>query len=235
MGRARGDRRKKRNTTTGHRVIKGAHRGGAVEGDRGMVRRYTMHRPWLILSACFLSASVSPLAKADDVLDELDRARHAYERQDFTAAADAADTATKLIRQAQAEAWKVMLPDPMPGWTGDEAQSNSIAPLFFGGGTSTSRVYRKGADTVEISIITSSPLILQGLAPFLSNGLISGGEAKLVIIDGRKVTYVKGDNSFNMMVADKALVRVKGSSAVADETLRSYLHAVRMSVVDRVR
>ena len=88
---------------------------------------------------------------------------------------------------------------------------------------------------MEISIITSSPLILQGLAPFLSSVLISGSEAKLVIIDGRKVTYVKGDNSFNMMVADKALVRVKGSSAVADEILRSYLHAVRMSVVDKVR
>ena len=192
-----------------------------------------MRRWSLILFAFIAAVCISPPAHADDVLDELDRARRAYEQRDFTAAADAADTAIKLIRQAQAEAWKVMLPDPLPGWTADEAQSNSVAPVFFGGGTSTSRVYRRGMDTVEIAIITSSPLILQGLAPFLAGGLISGGETKLVIINGHKVTYVKGDNALNMMVADKALVRVKGSSGVDDDTLRNYLHTVRISEIEK--
>ena len=134
-------------------------------------------RRWLpILFACIASVCVSPPTHADDVLHELDRARRAYEQRDFTAAADVADTVIKLIRQAQAEAWKVLLPDPLPGWTADEAQSTSVAPVFFGGGRSTSRVYRRGTDTVEIAVIASSPLILQGLAPLLASGLISGGE-----------------------------------------------------------
>ena len=165
--------------------------------------------------------------------DELDRARRAYELRDFAGAADAADTAIKLIRQAQAEAWKVMLPNPLPGWTAGEAQSSSVAPVFFGGGMSTSRVYRRGNDTVETAIITSSPLVLEGLAPFLTSGLISGGETKLVIINGQKVTYAKGGNAYNMVVADKALVRVKGSASVDDDTLRNYLRAVKISEINK--
>jgi hypothetical protein len=179
-------------------------------------------RRWVfVLCSCITSVCLSWPASADDILDELDRARRAYDQHDFAAALDAADTAIKLMRQGQAEAWKAMLPEPLPGWAADDAQSNSVAPMLFGGGTSTSRVYRRGADSVEISIITSSPLILQGIGPFLASGLISGDETKLVIINGQKVTYAKGDNAYNMMIADKALIRVKGSRGVDDETLRS--------------
>jgi hypothetical protein len=191
-------------------------------------------RRWIfVLFPCVASVCLSLPAIADDILDELDRARRAYEQHDFAAALDAADTALKLMRQAQAEAWKAILPEPLPGWTADEAQSNSVAPVLFGGGTSTSRVYRRGADSVEISIVTSSPLILQGIGPFLASGLIFGDETRLVIIDGQKVTYAKGDNTYNMMIADKALIRIKGSRGVNEETLRSYVRGVKIPEIGK--
>ena len=192
-----------------------------------------MRRWSLILFAGIVSVCAPPLARADDVADELERARRAYEQRDYAAAADAAETAVKLIRQAQAEAWKSMLPEPLPGWTADEAQSDTVAPVLFGGGTSTTRLYRRGTDIVEISIITSFPLIMQGLGPLLASGLLSGGETKLVIIDGQKATYAKGDNAYTVMVADKALVRVKGSLGVDDGTLRTYLRAVKISEIGK--
>ena len=188
-------------------------------------------RWWLMLVAGI--ACASPQARADDVLDELDRARRTYEQHDFGAAADAAETATKLIRQAQAEAWKSMLPEPLPGWTADEAKSDSVAPVLFVGGTSTTRLYRRGADTVEIAIVTGFPLIMQGIGPLLASGLLSGGETRLVIIDGQKATYTKGDNAYNLMVSDKALVRVKGSRGVDDNTLRSYLRAMKIGEIGK--
>ncbi len=192
-----------------------------------------MSRLRLVLLAGLAALLLAPGARADDVLDELERARRAYERHDYAAAADAADTAQKLIRQAQAEAWTAMLPEPLPGWTAEKPQSNAVAPVLLGGGISTSRLYRRGTDTIEVSIIASAPLILQGIAPFLTSGLFSGGDTKLALIDGRKATYERGDNTYTMMVDDRALIRVKGSRGVDDDTLRDYLRAVKLAEIGK--
>ncbi|HKW55628.1 MAG TPA: hypothetical protein VJO12_18205 [Stellaceae bacterium] len=169
---------------------------------------------------------------ADDVTDQLDEARKAYDAKDLATAAAALGAAQDLIRQQSADAWKTMLPEPLPGWTADEATSATAGAALLGGGTNVTRVYRNGGDSVTVELLTDSP-VMQGLGRLMSSGLVTGSDNKLLIIGGRKVTYTKSGNSFSTMAADKVLVQVKGSSGVDEKTLKDYLAALHWKDIEK--
>jgi hypothetical protein len=117
-------------------------------------------------------------------------------------------------------------PGALAGWSADDEESGSVGAAMLGGGTSVSRKYHKDDDRVDITLITDTPM-MQGIDALLGGGMVSSGDMKLSIIDGRKVTYTKSENSYQTMVANKALIKVEGSKGVDDGTLRTYLAAVR--------
>ncbi|HEX7967621.1 MAG TPA: hypothetical protein VF502_05335, partial [Stellaceae bacterium] len=174
----------------------------------------------------------APGAGADDVTDQINEALKAYEAKDFATAAAALGAAQDLLRQQAADAWKSYLPDPLPGWTADEASSVSAASSLLGGGTNVSRAYHRGGDTVTIELFTDSP-VMQGLGKLISSGLVTGTDNKLLIINGRKVTYTRSDNSFQTMAGDKVLVAVKGSPGVDEKALKDYLAAIRWKDIEK--
>ena len=189
-----------------------------------------MRLPALLLAGALLAAA--PLVRADEVTDQLDAAAKAYQRKDLTAATAALDAASGLLRQMRAEAWKAVLPPPLPGWTAKDAESVAVGPAMLGGGTSVSRSYHRAGDSVEVSLIADSPL-LQGLGSLMASGIVSGDDMKIVVLDGRRATYTKSDNSYQTMVAGKAMVIVKGSPGLDDQTLRSYLGAVKFDEIEK--
>jgi hypothetical protein len=65
----------------------------------------------------------------------------------------------------------------------------------------------------------------------MSSGMMTGSDMKLLIIDGRKVTYKKTDNSLTTM-AGKVLVAIKGQS-VDEPTLRAYFKAVNLADLEK--
>src|SRR5689334_16604541 len=137
----------------------------------------------LLAGALFLAV---PAALADEVTEQIQEAMKAYERKDLATAAAALDTAASLVRQKKAESWKTVLPEPLPGWTGDEPDVTTYGAMLLGGGTSTSRIYRRGADRVTVTLIADSP-VLQGLGGFLTSGLVANSAMKVMVIDGRRV------------------------------------------------
>ena len=179
-----------------------------------------------------LGLGMTAAALADDVTDQLNEALKAYEKKDLATAATALELAQSLIRQMSADVWKTVLPEPLAGWEADDAESTSVGAAMLGGGTSVSRKYRKGDDNVEITLVTDSPL-MQGMGALLSGGMMTGSDMKLSVIDGRKTTYTKSDNSYQTMVANKTLVKVAGSKAVDDGTLRAYLAAIKFQQIEK--
>lgn len=171
-------------------------------------------------------------AVADDVTEQLNEAIKAYENKDYSAASTALDLAATLIRQLGAEVWKTVLPEPLPGWEGEDAESTSVGAAMLGGGTSVSRKYKKGSDNVEITVMTNSP-VLQGIGALLTGGMVSSPDMKLSIIGGRKMTYTKSENSYQTLVANKALVKVEGSKGVDDATLRAYVAAIKFQQIEK--
>ncbi len=182
------------------------------------------------LAAVFLASSVNAAA-ADEIADQISQASKAYQSHDLSATASALDAASRLLREAVAEDWKAALPAPLAGWTADNAESVTVATSMLGGGVQVSRTYHKGDVSVEVSLIADSP-VMQAVGGLLSGGLFGGDDAKLVVIDGRKTTYTKSDNSYTTVVG-KSLITVKGES-VDDATLRSYLKAVNFAEIEKL-
>jgi hypothetical protein len=175
----------------------------------------------------------APAVHADDVTEQIQEALKAYERKDFATAAAALDTAAGLVREKKAESWKTVLPEPLPGWTGEEPDITTYGTMLLGGATNVSRVYRRGIDRVTVSLTADSP-VLQGLGAFLASGIVANADLKVSVIDGRRVMFTRSDNSYQTMVAGKVLVKVEGDRDVEEATLRAYLRAVKFGEVEKL-
>lgn len=173
--------------------------------------------------AALLTAGLSLSAAADDIADQITEAQKAYEKHDLTATLAALDTAGRLLRQAKSDSWQTLLPAAPAGWSAADAEVTTVALESFGGGTSVSRAYQKGDATVTVAYVAESPVI-QAVGSVMANGQTIAEDAKLLIIDGRKVTYSKSDTSYTTMVG-KVLVSVKGDGA-DDAALRAFLKAI---------
>lgn len=169
-------------------------------------------------------------ARADDVTDQINEALKAYAKHDLATASAALDAAGNLIRQARGDNWKAMLPDPLPGWTAADAESTVVGAAMLGGATNVVRTYQKGSQSVEVSFVTDSPM-MQGLGSLMSSGLMTSGDNRLIVLDGRKVTYTKSDTSYTTM-AGKVLVSVKGHGA-DDADLRAYIKQIHFAELEK--
>jgi hypothetical protein len=186
------------------------------------------------LSIVFASSVLlAPLAsRADDVVDEIKEALSAYQNQDLATALAALDAATSLMRQQRADAWKAFLPAPPAGWTADDAQVSTAGPVMFGGGTGASRQYRKGDQRVDVTVLTDSPL-LQGVGAVLSNIATATGGARVLVLKGHRMVYLKDDNSFTALIADKVMVKVAGSVATSEDSLRQFISLIDFAGLEK--
>lgn len=180
--------------------------------------------PRLAICALLAICAALPLvlaapARADDVTDQVNEGLSAYARKDYATAITALEAATALLRQARSEIWKAYLPAPPPGWTAEQTEAGAGT---LGMGSSASRKYLRDGEDVEISLMTDSP-VMQGLASVIANPMIAAAAGKTLVIGGRRVNYIRSDNSYMTLVADRVLVRVQGSSGVSEETLRQFL------------
>jgi hypothetical protein len=191
-------------------------------------------RPAFAALCCALaltSAGALP-ARADDATDQMQEALKAYDKGDYATALAALDAAESLVRQKRTERWQSLLPEPLAGWQADEPQSTTISPAVLGGGTTISRSYHRGGDSVEISIVLDSP-IMQGLNSLVSNPFFTNGDVKVLVINGRKATFTKSENSYQVTIANKVLVVVKGGPTVGDDALKTYLGAINFSELEK--
>jgi hypothetical protein len=191
-----------------------------------------MLRLWVLPIALLLA--LPPVARADDITDQIDRGLDAYRKEDLSAAVTALDTAAGLIRQKKTQAWRTALPPPLSGWTAEKVQGTALSPALLGGATMINRTYRKDGSTVTVSIIADSPLV-SPIAAFLANsvaGLI--GNSEIAVIGGRRALYSKDDNAYQTLVGDRVLVKVEGSHDVGDPVLREWFQAIDYPKIEKM-
>ncbi len=85
----------------------------------------------LVVAALFAVVALPALA-ADDVLDAMEDARKAYQAGDMTKAKQQLDLASQLVGQKNAEGFAAMLPEPLPGWTAEKAETAAVGVSVFG-------------------------------------------------------------------------------------------------------
>jgi len=181
----------------------------------------------VIFSFILFATSVS---FADDVTDQIDEALKAYNKRDYSTAATALDAAATLIRQARADSLSQLLPKPLPGWK-MKKQTNTAAALF-GGGINAQKTYINGKQKIKIALTSDSPM-LQAMAIMFANPQMAGADAKLVVVDGRKIIHNRKKNSFQAMVANRVLVSVEGGRNTDESAVKKYLKSIDFNGVEK--
>lgn len=158
----------------------------------------------------------------DDILDAIGVAQKSYQSGDLASAKQSLDLASQLIAQKNAEGFAALLPEPLPGWKAEKAQSTAMGAAIFGASVASRSYINAKGDSVEVQITGDSAMVMQ-FATLLGNPQFAGAMGKLVKVGNqRAIQTAEGD--INMVVANKFLVTVQGSGSPADKA--AYAQAV---------
>jgi len=166
---------------------------------------------------------------ADDVTDSINEALEYYKEGAYTDAVGSLNYASQLIQQKKGEKLESFLPKPLDGWKAEDATSQAVGAAMMGGGLSAERAYRKGNSTVNIQIITDSP-IMQGMMMMFSNPMLAASDGGKLQKIGRQKAIVKYDaanksGDINVVVANRFLVTIDGDDVTEDD-LKAYAEAI---------
>jgi hypothetical protein len=180
----------------------------------------------MALVAALAWLASAPVAYADDdVLKALDQARQSYRAGELAKAKEAADRASQLIGQKNAQSFVALLPQPMPGWTADEPQTTAVGSTVFGASQARRTYSKPSGEHVDVQITGDSAVIAQ-IAPIMANPQIAGAMGKIVLLGNhRAIQNPQGD--VQVIVANKFLVVVTGSAPPASKL--AYAQAVDLA------
>jgi len=173
-----------------------------------------------------------PAAAQDDVLTTLTLARFAYTAKNYQEAATQLQTALQFLNQLLVDQLKTFLPAPPAGgaWKAEEAQG-STAGMAFMAGLSASRHYVQdsSAQTVDVEIVSSSPLIAT-MRVLVANPMMLGSEGRLVMVQGQKcverVVAADKTGELTCLPGSSVMVTIKGQAIPTAETLRTFANAM---------
>lgn len=159
-------------------------------------------------------------ASAEEVKAAIQEALEAYEAGDLAEAKFSLDTASQLIGAQRSKGLAAALPEPLAGWTAEtsaeaDAAGMGAAMAIFGGGVSAAREYAKDGETVSVTVILDSPLVMQ-FSGILANPQLSASMGKSLRFGRHRGVQMEG-GEIQIVVANRALVTVDGSASPADK------------------
>jgi len=183
--------------------------------------------------------SLGSAVRADEVTDQLDAARKAYESGDLSGAVDTLNFAVAKIKEQVTARLLQLLPEPLPGWQADAAQSESAGIAAMITGTNLSRrYYREDGAEVTLSLMADSPL-LPMLTMFLSSPFMmqADPETKPYSLKGQRgmLKHGAGSNEYevSLMVGNRILIQAKGSGLSDEKPVQAYLDAMDLDAIQK--
>ncbi len=192
----------------------------------------------IVLATALLS--IMPLLHADEITDQIEMARQAYESGELRQAKDELQYAIAQIQERLDNQYVQLMPEPLPGWVGDPAQSQTAGMAMMGGGTQLSRTYRNNAtgELVELSLVADSPF-LQAMSMMLSNPMMMRSEpgTKLYRLGKHRGMIKNAPGSdrweISLMLANRILVQVQGDGLKDQAPAEAYLKALDLDAVQK--
>lgn len=183
--------------------------------------------------------TLSQPALGDEVTDQLEAARKAYESGELRGAVDTLNFAIAKIQEKVTARLLQLLPEPLPGWQADPAQSESGGIAAMITGTNLSRRYfRPDGAEVSLSLMADSPL-LPMLTMFLSSPFMMQADP------GTQPYSLKGQRGMlkhspdsdgyeaSLMVGNRILVQGKGTGLADAKALQQYLEALDLESIQK--
>ncbi|HZP78695.1 MAG TPA: hypothetical protein VFB45_21325 [Pseudolabrys sp.] len=176
------------------------------------------------------AAVAGPAFAADDILDAIEQARKAYAAGDLSGAKQSLDLASQLVGQKNAERFAELLPEPLPGWKAEKAETAAVGAAMFGASSATRTYTDAKGSTVEVAITGDSAVLTQ-FAPLLNNPMLAGAIGKIVKIgEQRAIQTHEGD--INMVIGNKYMVTVHGTANA--EAKMAYAQAVNVAKLSKM-
>lgn len=171
---------------------------------------------------------------ADDVTDAINDAMKYYKEGQYSAAVQNLNYASQVIQQKKGEGLTSFLPEPLSGWTAQEANSQAAGAAMLGGGITVSREYTRDESSVTIQIITDSP-IMQSMMMMLSNPMYAasdGGKLERIERQNAMVKFDPADKSgeIKMVVASRYFITLEGQQT-SKEDLMAYARAINFDTL----
>ncbi|MBN2120903.1 MAG: hypothetical protein JW734_07620 [Candidatus Omnitrophica bacterium] len=166
---------------------------------------------------------------ADGVSDEIKKGLEAYENKEYRDAISSLEFAAQQIRQLKAAGSKKALPEPLPGWKAQEAESTAVSEAFMGGFTTATRNYTKDEARIRIEIVSDSPFISMITAMIANPFLNQTGEIEVMKIKGHKAILEWNEDTkkgtLKVVVENKVLVSTEGENCQKSDVI-AYAEAV---------
>jgi hypothetical protein len=169
-------------------------------------------------------------ALADEITDAIAQGLSKYQKGDLSASTAQLDYASTLIKQRKAEQILTVFPEPLSGWTAEDAESEAAGSMMFGGGISANKTYIKSEDSsVEISLALDSPMLQTMLSMFNNPAMIAMSGAKLMKINGQQAMLKKEDEEVELsfVINNNAFFTIKGYN-VATADVKAYAKALKL-------
>ncbi len=195
-----------------------------------------MFKNLLFALICIFAFSPSCLhaTTSDPILETINKAIEEYRNNDFGNAATSLDYASQLIRQKKGEALGELLPPPLDGWQAEPGKSKVTAASLFGGGLTAERKYQKENSTVEIAIVTDSPL-LQSMIMMFSNPIFAASAGQFELINGHKgiVNFKNNQGYINIVINNRFLITLNGKNTSLDD-LMNYAKSIDFKAISNL-
>ena len=173
-------------------------------------------RRHILLTVATLPLLLPLPARADDVADALAEATRSYQAGQVAAARTAMEEALQLLAQRTAAGLGSALPNALPGWQAEKAETQTAPLALMGGGSQASRRYKNATgQDVEIQVTADSPVLAQ-LGMVMANPAIAGAMGKLIRIGSQRAIQTNNDE-IQMLVNNRILVMINGSATIEDK------------------
>lgn len=194
----------------------------------------------LSLCSAGLLALVAGGSVADEVTDQIDAGRKAYNSGELRQAVQELQFAVAGIQQRLNERYVKLLPSPLAGWKADEAESQGAGMAGILVGTAVTRRYYKEdtGENIEINLLADSPM-LQAMIMMMSNPMLLQSEpgTKPYRHQGHSglLKQDKPNDSWelSLIVANRILVQISGHALKDKEPLELYLKAMDLPAIEK--
>lgn len=184
------------------------------------------HIPMLAILGALLIAAPS---RADDISDEIHRARKLYDQGKLSEAKEALELAAQLIAEKKAVGLGAVLPAAANGWQGERVDSTmGTAGLF--GGISASRRYQRDGRQCTVSVVGDSPLLAMVSSVITNPAVASVTGSRMRRVAGRRA-LITAEGDVQVLSANNYLVTVTG--ACSEEDKLELAAAVDYKALDR--
>lgn len=203
--------------------------------------RARSHRPAALTAAALISCATLAAgnAAADEILDQIDAGRRAYEAGEMGVATEALNIAIAQIQQQRTETQLKLFPDPLPGWTAEDASAQATGFMAALTGKVLSRTYQQtetGAELV-MTISANSPFLgfFNGLmqTPLFAQGADGLGAYVHQGYRGLLEPQENGPAKLSLVIGNNILLQLEGSQGTNADTLEAYLNAMDLNALEQ--